>query len=222
MQPATIGEPSAEASQRTLWMGDLAPWMDEAFLYSCFVATGQLASVKVIRNRDTRLPEGFGFVEFTSREAAEYVLKAYNGQAIPNTEQVFRLNWSAFGVGKGTEQGAWGGWPAIFFFLSMLCAARDLRLQPACQRVLAGQTKISAFVGNRWRALPIAAALGVPCSRGCSLLRHDPGHSVREPARLQAASKMVPRALHCTPICRAVQAPFPLNAPALSCAIAYA
>jgi hypothetical protein len=32
-----MADMSAEASAKTLWMGDLAYWMDEAFVYSVFV-----------------------------------------------------------------------------------------------------------------------------------------------------------------------------------------
>lgn len=100
MEPSP--DPGAEA--RTLWMGDLAYWMDENFLYNLFVASGELQSVKVIRNKVTGASEGYGFVEFRSHEAAEAVLKTFNGVPIPNTEQVFRLNWAAFGVGRGAAE----------------------------------------------------------------------------------------------------------------------
>ena len=39
-------------------VGDLAPWMDESFLYNIFVSTQQLVSVKLIRNRATGQSEG--------------------------------------------------------------------------------------------------------------------------------------------------------------------
>ena len=38
-----MADMSAEASAKTLWMGDLAYWMDETFVYSVFV--GALAFV---------------------------------------------------------------------------------------------------------------------------------------------------------------------------------
>jgi RNA recognition motif-containing protein len=58
--------------------------------------------VKIIRNKNTAVSEGYGFVEFASHEAAEQVLRTFNGCPIPNTDQIFRLNWAAFGVGKVT------------------------------------------------------------------------------------------------------------------------
>ena len=63
--------------------------------------------MKIIRNKLTGLPEGYGFIEFTSHSAAEKVLQTYSGTQMPQTEQVFRLNWASFGLGdKKGEAGA--------------------------------------------------------------------------------------------------------------------
>ncbi|XAR67456.1 hypothetical protein NMG60_11002226 [Bertholletia excelsa] len=91
---------------KSLWIGDLQYWMDENYLYTCFVQTGELAAVKVIRNKQTGQPEGYGFIEFTSRAAAERILQSYNGTLMPNSEQSFRLNWATLGAGeKRAEDG---------------------------------------------------------------------------------------------------------------------
>ena len=70
----------------------------------CYAGTGQLVNVKIIRNKNTAVSEGYGFVEFATHEAAEQVLRTFNGWPIPNTDQIFRLNWAAFGVGKVTTE----------------------------------------------------------------------------------------------------------------------
>lgn len=57
-------------------------------------------SVKVIRNKQTGQPEGYGFLEFRSRASAEQVLQSYNGAPMPNGEQNFRLNWATLGAGE--------------------------------------------------------------------------------------------------------------------------
>ncbi|XP_071733262.1 polyadenylate-binding protein RBP47C'-like isoform X1 [Rutidosis leptorrhynchoides] len=84
---------------RTVWVGDLHNWMDEDYLRSCFASTGEVASIKVIRNKQTGFSEGYGFVEFFSHAAAEKVLQTYTCIAMPNTEQPFRLNWATFSMG---------------------------------------------------------------------------------------------------------------------------
>ncbi|KAM0024626.1 putative RNA recognition motif domain, nucleotide-binding alpha-beta plait domain superfamily [Helianthus debilis subsp. tardiflorus] len=58
-----------------------------------------VASVKVIRNKQTGFSERYGFVEFYSHAAAEKVLQTYTSIAMPNTEQPFRLNWATFSMG---------------------------------------------------------------------------------------------------------------------------
>ncbi|KAK9096883.1 hypothetical protein Sjap_022380 [Stephania japonica] len=96
--------------------------MDENYLHNCFALTGEVSSyefsvhwfrivvkkvktIKVIRNKQTGQPEGYGFVEFFSHATAEKVLQTYNGN-MPNTDQLFRLNWATFSMGdKRTDGG---------------------------------------------------------------------------------------------------------------------
>ncbi|XP_058730745.1 polyadenylate-binding protein RBP47-like isoform X2 [Vicia villosa] len=86
---------------RTIWIGDLHHWMDETFLHNCFAHTGEVVSAKVIRNKQTGVSEGYGFVEFYTRGTAEKVLQNFNGAMMPNTDQAFRLNWATFSAGGG-------------------------------------------------------------------------------------------------------------------------
>lgn len=66
----------------------------------------QVSSVKVIRNKQTSQPEGYGFVEFYSHAAAEKVLQSYNGSVMPNTDQTFRLNWASFAGDRRSDAGS--------------------------------------------------------------------------------------------------------------------
>uniref|UniRef100_A0A6N2KGD2 RRM domain-containing protein n=1 Tax=Salix viminalis TaxID=40686 RepID=A0A6N2KGD2_SALVM len=96
---------------KTIWVGDLLHWMDETYLHNCFSHTGEVSSVKIIRNKQTGQLEGYGFVEFYSRAAAEKVLQSYSGSMMPNTEQPFRLNWASF---AGERRADSGSDPSIF------------------------------------------------------------------------------------------------------------
>jgi RNA recognition motif-containing protein len=87
----------------TLWIGDLPYFADEAFLHRLFVGTGNLVSVKIMRNKSTQISLGYGFLEFSSHDAANTVLATFNGKSMPGTNNVFRLNWAAFGVGKPVD-----------------------------------------------------------------------------------------------------------------------
>jgi RNA recognition motif-containing protein len=60
----------------------------------------QVAAVKVIRNKQTGQSEGYGFIDFLTRAAAERVLQTYNGTIMPNGGQNFRLKWATFSLGE--------------------------------------------------------------------------------------------------------------------------
>ncbi|TYI28046.1 hypothetical protein ES332_A05G217300v1 [Gossypium tomentosum] len=103
---------------KTIWVGDLHHWMDENYLHSCFASIGEISSIKVIRNKQTGLSEGYGFVEFFSHATAEKVLQNYSGILMPNMEQPFRLNWATFSMGdKHSENG-----PDLSIFVGDLAA----------------------------------------------------------------------------------------------------
>ncbi|KAL6658902.1 hypothetical protein ACP70R_002942 [Stipagrostis hirtigluma subsp. patula] len=96
--PAAVSAPPAGPNEvRTLWIGDLQYWMDENYVFGCFASTGEVQSVKLIRDKQTQQLQGYGFIEFTSRAAAERVLQTYNGTMMPNVELPFRLNWATAG-----------------------------------------------------------------------------------------------------------------------------
>ncbi|XP_010276064.1 PREDICTED: polyadenylate-binding protein RBP45 isoform X1 [Nelumbo nucifera] len=92
-------QPASADEIRTLWIGDLQYWMEENYLHSCFAHTGEVASIKVIHNKQTGQSEGYGFIEFLTRAIAERILQTYNGTLMPNVEQNFRLNWATFSSG---------------------------------------------------------------------------------------------------------------------------
>uniref|UniRef100_A0A251SR34 Putative nucleotide-binding alpha-beta plait domain-containing protein n=1 Tax=Helianthus annuus TaxID=4232 RepID=A0A251SR34_HELAN len=59
-----------------------------------------VGSIKLIRNKQTGQSERYGFIEFHTHEAADKVLQTYNECMMPNTYQVFRLNWASFSSGE--------------------------------------------------------------------------------------------------------------------------
>lgn len=89
---------SAQNSANALWIGDVESWMDENFIYSLFVHTRELVNVKIIRDKYSGQSSGYGFIYFTNPQAAQYVMENFNGQLIPGTKKVFRLNYAAHGV----------------------------------------------------------------------------------------------------------------------------
>ncbi|TMW67822.1 hypothetical protein Poli38472_007494 [Pythium oligandrum] len=86
-----------ELECKTLWMGDIQPHWDEAFIGSLFASCSEIPVVKLIRDKVTGYPSGYGFLEFQTQQGAQYVLENFNGQVIPNTMHRFRMNWGAGG-----------------------------------------------------------------------------------------------------------------------------
>ncbi|KAL2271403.1 hypothetical protein VTJ83DRAFT_774 [Remersonia thermophila] len=93
--PAPPIGPNNEAS-KTLWMGEMEPWMDENFIKNVFqTVMAESVQVKVIRDRNSG-NAGYCFVEFQTPEAAQKAL-ALNGTPVPNSTRVFKLNWASGG-----------------------------------------------------------------------------------------------------------------------------
>lgn len=126
---AAVPSPTNADEIRSLWIGDLQYWMDENYIFSCFLgAAGEVVSVKVIRNKQTNLSEGYGFIEFANRAAAERALATYNGTVMPQTEQAFRLNWATLGAGQRRQDDS----PDYTVFVGDLAAdVSDVMLQDA-------------------------------------------------------------------------------------------
>ncbi|PQQ16037.1 polyadenylate-binding protein RBP45B isoform X1 [Prunus yedoensis var. nudiflora] len=147
-------QPASADEVRTLWIGDLQYWMEETYLYNILIHTGELVSVKVIRNKQTTQSEGYGFIEFNSRAAAERVLQSYNGTPMPNGAQNFRLNWASAGEKRSDDT------PDYTIFVGDLASdVTDYMLQetfrarfPSCKGAkvvidrLTGRTKGYGFV----------------------------------------------------------------------------
>ncbi|KAK4672764.1 hypothetical protein QC763_105920 [Podospora pseudopauciseta] len=92
--PSQMPAPSEAA--KTLWMGEMEPWMDENFIKNVFSNTSaENVQVKVIRDRNSG-NAGYCFVEFSTPEAAQKAL-ALNGTPVPNSQRVFKLNWASGG-----------------------------------------------------------------------------------------------------------------------------
>ncbi|KAG3217408.1 hypothetical protein PC129_g11759 [Phytophthora cactorum] len=86
-----------ETECKTLWMGDIQMHWDEAFIISLFSSAAEQPVVKLIRDKVTGYPAGYGFLEFPTQRGAQQVLETFNGQIIPNTMHRFRMNWGAGG-----------------------------------------------------------------------------------------------------------------------------
>lgn len=94
-------------SNKQLWMGAVQAHWDEHFLSTLFLATGTCTGARI--HRPLNRTAGFAFIDFSSHEAAKYVLDTYNGQQIPGEAVVFRLNWGKAKSTSGDHAGAVSG-----------------------------------------------------------------------------------------------------------------
>lgn len=62
-----------------LFIGNLSFKATEADLQQLFSEAGEVVSARVITDRETNRPRGFGFVEMASREEAEKAIQMFDG-----------------------------------------------------------------------------------------------------------------------------------------------
>jgi RNA recognition motif-containing protein len=65
-----------------IYIGNLSFNTTEATLKSLFAEYGDVESVKVIKDRFSGRPKGFGFIEMPSNSEADQAIKALNGNLI--------------------------------------------------------------------------------------------------------------------------------------------
>jgi splicing factor 3B subunit 4 len=70
-----------------LFIGNLDPDIDEKLLYDTFSAFGVVINTpKIMRDPDTGVSKGFGFVAYDAFEASDAAIEAMNGQFLCNRE----------------------------------------------------------------------------------------------------------------------------------------
>lgn len=65
-----------------IYIGNLSFNITEDSLKALFTEFGEVESVKVIKDRFTGRPKGFGFIEMPSNSEADLAIKALNGNRI--------------------------------------------------------------------------------------------------------------------------------------------
>jgi RNA recognition motif-containing protein len=65
-----------------IYVGNLSDYTTEDTLRSLFAEFGDIESVKMIKDRFSGKPKGFGFIEMPSNSEADQAIKALNGNRI--------------------------------------------------------------------------------------------------------------------------------------------
>jgi RNA recognition motif-containing protein len=73
---------------KRLFIGNLPFSMTEASLKALFEIAGPVVSVRIVVDRETNRPKGFGFVEFEGSEAASVAIAEFSGRNIAGRDLV--------------------------------------------------------------------------------------------------------------------------------------
>jgi polyadenylate-binding protein len=84
-------QPGFTQNNASLYVGDLAPAVNEAKLFEVFNAVGPVASIRICRDAVTRRSRGYGYVNFHNPADAERALDTMNYQNIDG--RPCRLMW---------------------------------------------------------------------------------------------------------------------------------
>ena len=95
-----------------LYVGNLSYSTTEDDLRTLFAQAGTVASVAVIKDRDTGQSKGFAFVEMSTQAEAQKAISQFNGQTLKDralTVNVARPREERSGGGYGGGRGGGGG-----------------------------------------------------------------------------------------------------------------
>lgn len=84
-------------------MGDLAPEIDQQTLRDAFSPFGEISDVKIMKDPQTLVHKGYGFVSFVNKVDAEAAIAQMNGQWL-GTRKI-RTNWATRKVQPGGMTG---------------------------------------------------------------------------------------------------------------------
>ncbi|CAF1162310.1 unnamed protein product [Rotaria sp. Silwood1] len=75
-----------------IFVGDLAPELDQNALREAFSPFGEISEIKIAKFTDTQKPKGYCFISFTNQSDAETAITSMNGQWL-GTRKI-RTNWA--------------------------------------------------------------------------------------------------------------------------------
>jgi cold-inducible RNA-binding protein len=111
--PHPIKEREKEMETK-IYVGNLSYETSEDDLRTLFTQAGTVASVALIKDRDTGQSKGFAFVEMSNQSEAEKAIATFNGYTLAN--RPLKVNMArpkeerSFGGGYGNRGGGGGGY----------------------------------------------------------------------------------------------------------------
>ncbi|PRW50946.1 oligouridylate-binding 1-like [Chlorella sorokiniana] len=89
---AAAGGAGQDASNKTLYLGNLHPFVTEQTLQEVFAGLGGITELKVIKDKATGVSAGYGFAKFTDTASAQAALDKVNKTILFGQEA--RVNWA--------------------------------------------------------------------------------------------------------------------------------
>jgi RNA recognition motif-containing protein len=98
-----------------LYVGNLPYETTESDLQALFEASGQVATIQIVRDRETGRPRGFAFVEMSDAQSAQRAIseldkQQYGGRSLTVNEakpMAPRGNAGGFGGGRQRRESRW-------------------------------------------------------------------------------------------------------------------
>lgn len=94
---------------RRLFVGNLSYDTTELVLRDLFATVGTVADAKIVTDRETGRPRGFGFVEMSSDQEARSAMDQFNGRDLGGRAITVNEAQERAGGGGGRGGGAGGG-----------------------------------------------------------------------------------------------------------------
>lgn len=156
-----------------LFLGNLDPDVDEKLVYDTFSAFGGISSTpKIMRDVDSTMSKGFGFIGFDSFEASDLAIECMNGQYLCNRQIVVQYAYKKDSGGERHGSQA----------ERLLASSNPNTLKP--------HTRFAALPGNK-NMLPGRTMLPPPPPMG-NMQRMMPGHHNSN----QQGGHMIPNGSH--------------------------
>ena len=73
-----------------IYVGNLSPDVTEEELRKEFMAFGRVTSVRILKDRDSGRPRGFGFVDMPSKSEGQVAITGLNGKTLKG--QTLKVN----------------------------------------------------------------------------------------------------------------------------------
>jgi len=73
-----------------IYVGNLSPEVTEEELRKEFMAFGRVTSVRILKDRDSGRPKGFGFVDMPSKSEGQVAITGLNGKTLKG--QTLKVN----------------------------------------------------------------------------------------------------------------------------------